>query len=70
MNVAYNLDCMEAMKQMPDKAFELAIVDPEYRDPDENRPTKDMRKNGGMRRFSGKPKPEYFTELFRVSKIK
>lgn len=26
MNVAYNLDCMEAMKQMSDKAFELAIV--------------------------------------------
>ncbi|MFA6931653.1 MAG: DNA methyltransferase [Lentisphaeria bacterium] len=30
MNVAYNMDCMEAMKQMPDKAFELAIVDPPY----------------------------------------
>ena len=27
MNVAYNLDCMEAMKHMPDNAFELAIVD-------------------------------------------
>ena len=25
MNVAYNLDCMEAMREMPDKAFELAI---------------------------------------------
>ena len=23
----YNMDCMEAMKQMPDKAFDLAIVD-------------------------------------------
>jgi len=26
----YNQDCMEAMKQMPDKAFDLAIVDPPY----------------------------------------
>ena len=26
----YNMDCMEAMKQMPDKAFDLAIVDPPY----------------------------------------
>jgi len=26
----YNQDCMEAMKSMPDKAYELAIVDPPY----------------------------------------
>lgn len=26
------MDCMEAMKQMPDKAFDLAIVDPPYGD--------------------------------------
>ena len=25
-----NRDCMEAMKEFPDKYFELAIVDPEY----------------------------------------
>lgn len=25
MNVAYNIDCMEYMKSLPDKAFELAI---------------------------------------------
>ena len=23
----FNIDCMEAMREMPDKAFELAIVD-------------------------------------------
>ncbi len=26
----FNQDCVEAMKQMPDKAFDLAIVDPPY----------------------------------------
>ena len=26
----YNMDCMEAMKDMPDNAFDLAIVDPPY----------------------------------------
>ncbi len=26
----YNMDCMEAMKDMPDNYFELAIVDPPY----------------------------------------
>lgn len=30
MNVAYNMDCMEAMRTMPDKCFSLAIVDPPY----------------------------------------
>ena len=30
MNVAYNMDCMEAMRQMPDNAFDLAVVDPPY----------------------------------------
>ena len=26
----YNMDCMEGMKQFPDKYFDLAIVDPPY----------------------------------------
>lgn len=26
----YNMDCMEALKEYPDKYFELAIVDPPY----------------------------------------
>lgn len=30
MNVAYNMDCMEAMKEFPDNAFDLAVVDPPY----------------------------------------
>ena len=30
MNTAYNMDCMEAMRQMPDKCFDLAVVDPPY----------------------------------------
>ena len=26
--VAYNLDCMAYMRALPDKAFDLAVVDP------------------------------------------
>lgn len=26
----FNKDCLDAMKEMPDKAFDLAIVDPPY----------------------------------------
>ena len=29
-NIALNIDCMEYMKTLPDKAFDLAIVDPPY----------------------------------------
>jgi site-specific DNA-methyltransferase (adenine-specific) len=66
----YNMDCMEGMKEFPDKYFELAIVDPPYRDAKNNAPTKDMRKkttNGNMKSFGEKPNSQYFNELFRVS---
>ena len=67
-NVAYNMDCMDGMKQFPDKYFELAIVDPPYRNANENQPTKDMRRNGKLDSFGDKPNLLYFKELFRVSK--
>ena len=62
----YNMDCMEAMKEMPDKAFDLAIVDPPYRDT--NQPTKDMRKNGSMESICGRPSQEYWEYLLAISK--
>ncbi len=30
MNIAHNADCMEIMRQYPDKYFDLAVVDPPY----------------------------------------
>lgn len=30
MNEAYNVDCMEYMKSLPDKAFDLCVADPPY----------------------------------------
>lgn len=77
MNVAYNMDCMEAMKQMPDKAFELAIVDPVYGDVTQggymsNPHTCDKLGKAVDYHLSlwsqEKTPPEYFEELFRVSK--
>ena len=29
-SLSYNIDCMEAMKKIPDKYFDLAVVDPPY----------------------------------------
>lgn len=66
LNQLYNMDCMEGMKQFPDKYFELAIVDPPYRD--DNQPTKDMRNNGSMKSLEGRPTEKYWEELYRVSK--
>jgi len=59
-------DNMELMARYPDKYFDLAIVDPPYRD--ENKPTQDMRNNGTMESLEGRPKQEYFNELYRISK--
>ena len=61
-----NGDCMEFMRGVPDKFYDLAIVDPPYRD--ENQPTKDMRKSGSMKSLEGRPTKLYFDELKRISK--
>ena len=29
-SLVYNADCLAAMREMPDKAFDLAVVDPPY----------------------------------------
>lgn len=29
-SIAYNVDCMDYMRALPDKAFDLAVVDPPY----------------------------------------
>lgn len=66
-----NMDCMDLMKEYPDKHFDLAIVDPPY--------GIKVNMNAGLRknepkRYENKkwdnaiPNKSYFEELFRVSK--
>ena len=61
----YNQDCLEAMKDMSDNQFDLAIVDPPYG----INITKNKRLNNNSKKDWDKeiPTPEYFKELFRVS---
>jgi len=59
-------DCMALMARYPDKHFDLAIVDPPYRD--ENSPTEWMKGHGSMRTIAGRPSLEYWQELRRVSR--
>jgi site-specific DNA-methyltransferase (adenine-specific) len=70
LNRLYNMDCMEGMKDIPDKYFELAIVDPPYGIGD-----KKLTQGGtwaskykiGDAKWDITPTEEYFNELFRVS---
>lgn len=69
LNKLYNMDCMDGMKQFPDKYFELAVVDPPY-----GINASKMTMGSGKHLFKqGKewdaniPDAAYFSELFRVS---
>ncbi len=70
MNNLYNMDCMEGMKQFPDKYFELAIVDPPYGIGDKFKGGKTGKMNFNEivdKSWDKTPTKEYFKELFRVS---
>lgn len=66
----YNTDCIEFMKTIPDKHYDLAIVDPPY-----GINAGKMTMGSGKHKFKqGKnwdnsiPNENYFSELFRMSK--
>jgi len=70
-----NIDCMEYMRMMPDKAFDLAIVDPPYgigESGDTNKSRGKLAVSKDYKAFSGgdvsAPESAYFEELKRVSK--
>lgn len=78
----YNMDCVQGMKEFPDKYFDLAIVDPPYGRKEHggrNRSGYVRQKNGSKifvkdgqyenRKWDNEPpSEEYFNELMRVSK--
>ena len=66
-----NCDCMEYMAGLPDKAFDLAIVDPPYGIGDKFKGGKSgkMQFNEVVDKgWDVAPNAEYFRELMRVSK--
>ena len=70
----FNADCMDVMREMPNKAFDLAIVDPPYglgidgQKKTQNKNPKHNRKFHQKKNWDTKiPPPEFFEELHRVS---
>ena len=56
VNVAYNMDCMEYMRSLPDKAFDLAVVDPPYGDGSQSvnaEREREREREAGYNRFGG-----------------
>lgn len=68
----YNKDCMEYMATIPDKFFDLAIVDPPYGLPKGAVHGSGKLKNRALNSMDMEwdivPSDDYFKELFRVSK--
>ena len=74
-SIAENRDCMDAMRDFPDKFFELAVVDPPYGiGVTDNKSGMGRRKGDAKAKYkvgdwdSCIPNEFYFKELFRVSK--
>ena len=74
----YNMDCMEGMKEFPDKYFDLAIVDPPYgigydtiaqnAGGTKSKGAATFKKHYHASGWDVRPTKEYFDELMRVSK--
>jgi site-specific DNA-methyltransferase (adenine-specific) len=65
----FNRDCLEAMREMPDKAFDLAIVDPPYGIGANKEKPHNGWQDWGIKQWDNLPPcNEYFSELFRVSR--
>ena len=62
----YNMDCMDALRQTPDKYYELCIVDPPYGIGISSNP---VRQQHDKKQWDNAiPKADYFSQLMRVSK--
>lgn len=73
LSEVYLMDCIAGMKHYPDKFFDLAVVDPPYgiakwSNGSGANTLSDVEKNKINNWDSQVPTPEYYEELFRVSK--
>lgn len=73
MSEVFNIDCLEYMRSLDNKSFDLAIVDPPYGLPKSSTHGRGKLKDrilnaDSIHEWDIAPSNEYFDELFRVSK--
>lgn len=66
INKVHNADCLEFMKNIPDKSVDLVLTDPPYGIGISSNPFRQKFKKENWDDFV--PSKEYFDEIFRVSK--
>lgn len=69
----YNVDCLEYMKSLPDKYFDLCIADPPYGLDKKSTHGRGKLKNriinkGNIQKWDVRPTEEVFAEMLRISK--
>ena len=75
ISIVENIDCLIGMKQFPDKYFDLALIDTPYgirEDGSKNHTRGKLAVSKDYKGYTGNdlkpPEPEYWRQLFRVSK--
>lgn len=74
LNTAYNGDCLEFMKNMPDKCIDLVLTDPPYGIGEDGKKNDSRGRLAKVTSFKHKkwdreiPNEEIFSEIFRISK--
>lgn len=72
-SISYNMDCLEYMRSLPDKHFDLCIADPPYGLDKKSTHGRGKLKNrclnrGNIQKWDVRPDQTYFDEIFRISK--
>lgn len=72
-SISYNIDCLEYMRSLPDKHFDLCIADPPYGLDKKSTHGRGKLKNrclnrGNIQKWDVRPDQTYFDEIFRISK--
>ena len=67
VNRIYNADCLDILKELPDKSIDLVLTDPPY-GIIKGLNVKGMEKTSEASEWDFKPNKVYFDEIFRISK--
>jgi site-specific DNA-methyltransferase (adenine-specific) len=67
-NICYQGDCLEVMKDMPDKSIDLVLTDPPYGISADSKPIRGKFTHKNLNFDTSIPSKKYFDEIIRISK--